>query len=90
MEWLVRFAVVNVLTELHFVAGGHWRAWLSWLRRLRLVGLEALRLRSNPGADMVDDVLSLVGLVHIPPGSQLALSVLGVAVVEIDQELLKQ
>ena len=51
---------------------------------------EALRLTREPRTDMIDDVLRLVGLVHIPPCSQFTLSVLRVAIVEIDQELLKQ
>ena len=90
MEGLVRFAVVDILPELHFVAGGHRRPSFG---RLRLqVRLEALRLAGDPRLDMIDDVLRLVCLVHIPlvPDSQLTLSILRVAVVEIDQELLKQ
>lgn len=88
MEWLVRFAVVDVLSELHFVAGGHRRPRFGWLRlRERF---EALRLAGNPRPAMIDDVLRLVCLVDIPPDSQFTLSILRVAVVEIDQELLKQ
>ena len=51
-----------------------------------------MRLGRDPGADMVDDVLRLVCLVHvpIPPDSQFTLGVLRVAVVKIDQELLQQ
>ena len=85
---MVRFAVVNVLAELHFVAGGHRWPGFDW-QGLEM-RLEAVMLGRNPRPDMVDDVLRLVGLVHVPPGSQLTLGVLGVAVVEIDQELLKQ
>ena len=80
MEGLVGFAVVNVLTELHFVAGG---------RRLRPDG-ELLLVSGKPVVQVVDDVLGLVGLVDIPPDRQVALGVLGVAVVEVDQELLSK
>ena len=51
---------------------------------------EALRLARDPRTDMIDDILRLVGLVHIPPCSEFTLSVLRVAIVEIDQELLQQ
>ena len=88
MEWLVRFAVVNILAELHFVAGGHRQPRFSWLRLE--VRFEALRLAGNPRPNMIDDVLRLVSLVHITQESQFTLSILRVAVVEIDQELLKQ
>ena len=88
MEGLVRFAVVDILPELHFVAGGHRRPSFG---RLRLqVRLEALRLAGDPRLDMIDDVLRLVCLVHITQESEFTLSILRVAVVEIDQELLKQ
>ena len=88
MERLVRFAVVNVLAELHFVAGGHRWPGFDW-QGLEM-RLEAVMLGRNPRPDMIDDVLRLVGLVHIAPHSQLTLGVLRVAVVEIDQELLQQ
>ena len=65
MEGLVRFAIVNILSELHFVAAGHCRPRLSWLRLV--VRFEALRLARNPRPHMIDDILRLVCLVDVPP-----------------------
>ena len=65
MEGLVRFAVVNILPELHFIAAPHSRPWLSWLRLE--VRFEAVRLRRDPSPHMIDDILRLIGLVDVPP-----------------------
>ena len=82
MEGLVGFAVVNILTELHFVAGS-WR-----LRPHGDLGLEVLRREAV--TQVMDDVLGLIRLIDIPPDRQITLRVLGVAVVEVDQQLLEK
>ena len=40
--------------------------------------------------EVMDDVLGLVRLIHSPHHLEVALGVLGVAVVEVDQELLSK
>ena len=65
MEGLVRFAIVNILSELHFVAARHCRPRLSWLRLE--VRFEAVRLARNSRPNLIDDILRLVCLVDVPP-----------------------
>ena len=90
MERLVRFAVVDIMSKLHFVSTvdvvvvGYWRSLLTRMRRQRLE-----RMMRNDFTHL-EDVLGLVSLVDSSPDCEVTLRILRIRVVEVDEELLQQ